>query len=92
MCYELDDLKEDEIAVVLEAMKQRFDTVEQGAFSFSIKEEEDYSPLKQALRQRNGDWMDSGFSDEKLKLQRVSGIEFSNAENEYSTHADCDPE
>ena len=42
LCCELDDLKEDEITVVLEALKQRFDTVEQGAFSFSIMKKGDY--------------------------------------------------
>ena len=52
LCCELDDLEEDEITVVLEALKQRFDTVEQGAFSFSIKQEEDYSQMEWALRQR----------------------------------------
>ena len=54
LCCELDGLKEDEITVVLEALKQRFDTVEQGAFSFSTKQEEGYSPLEWAKRQRNG--------------------------------------
>ena len=73
LCCELDDLKEDEITVVLEALKQRFDTVEQGAFRFSIKQEEDYSPLELALRQRNGEWMDSGI-DEALQVMMKLNI------------------
>lgn len=38
LCCELNDLREDAIPVIVEALKQRFDTVEQGAFSFTIKE------------------------------------------------------
>ena len=69
LCCELDDLKEDEITVVLEALKQQFDTVEQGAFSFSIKEEKNYSPLQLILRRRDyGEWMDSGIEDKALQL------------------------
>lgn len=73
LCCELKNLKEDEIAALLEALKQRFDAVEQGAFSFSIKQEEDYSPLELALRQRNGEWMDSGI-DEALQVMMKLNI------------------
>ena len=72
LCCELDDLKEDEITVVLEALKQRFDTVEQGAFRFSIKQEEDYSPLELALRQRNGEWMDSGINEALQVMMKLN--------------------
>lgn len=62
LCRELDNLREDEIAVILEALKRLFDTIEQDAFSFSIKKEDDYSPLQLVIRQRDGNWMDSGMS------------------------------
>jgi len=82
LCCELDDLKEDEIAVVLEALKQRFDTVEQGAFSFSIKEEKNYSPLQLTLRRRDyGEWMDSGFENE---IMPFAGLIMPNANCDYT--------
>jgi len=74
LCCELKNLKEDEITVVLEALKQQFDTVEQGAFNFSIKEEKDYSSLQLTLRRRPyGEWVHSGFDNSmKFLLSMVS--------------------
>lgn len=60
LCLELSGLSEDEIGVLLEALRGRFEDREPGAFAFSIKTSAEYTPLERVKRQRGGAWADSG--------------------------------
>lgn len=62
LCFEVCGLAEDEIEVLAEALKHRFNQFEPNAFTFTIRRSEDYSPLEMVKRRRGGDWADIPFA------------------------------